>query len=356
MLRKLCVALVLTSHLSGCAYVHSFRSDLPSQIDTWVEQQEYGKALDTLSYIEPSHKQYALLQEKRENIEQLALRFEDKTIDKASKLQNNKKWHEAALVYESALEKIPASTRLQMAQRKFLAERGVYLGKHDFNLLLSRAEQLGRDLPELKEIQRVVPRDEERRSTLQQSTTDAKLIATQLVAHAEDALQARKPEVAEHYLNLAKPLFPDQETLSRMALLEKRISEYKTVKNRLEMAADLQFNQGLLKRFNDAFRSRDLLTAQRVMAQILAQEVRPPDTKILAGKLEQAIEERVKEALVTGRSLYSHGKIEDAVKVWRDALPLQPDNRELKEHIERAERVLEKLRKLSPQPKTGAKN
>ena len=120
-------------------------------------------------------------------------------------------------------------------------------------------------------------------------------------------------------------------------MLETRIAKYKTAKSRLEMAADLQFQQGLLNRFNDAYRTRDLMTAKKVMQQIMAQEVKPPDANVIAHKLDTAIDERIKEALVTGRSLYSRGKIQEAVTVWQEVLPLQPDNRELKEHIERAE-------------------
>jgi hypothetical protein len=350
MLKSISVLLVLAGNLVGCAYVHSFRSDLPAQIDAWVEQQEYGKALDTLNYIEPSHKQYYVLQEKRERIETLAGKFENNTIKQATELWKQGEWHEADITYETALKKIPESQTLKNAHLRFLEKRDDYIAKHEVKILLTRADQLARELPELTAIQRVIPRDSDINERLKQARSDAQNTAAGLADEAEKALAANDVAFAGKCVKLAKPLFPNEETRNRIAMLETRIAEYKTAKSRLEMAADLQFQQGLLNRFNDAYRTRDLLTAKKVMQQIMAQDVKPPDANVIAHKLDTAIDERIKEALVTGRSLYSRGKIQEAVTVWQEVLPLQPDNRELKEHIERADRVLEKLRKLSAQP------
>jgi tetratricopeptide (TPR) repeat protein len=47
-----------------------------------------------------------------------------------------------------------------------------------------------------------------------------------------------------------------------------------------------------------------------------------------------------------GNSLYRQERIAEAKAVWEKALRLDPDNRELKTHIERATRVLIKLQNL----------
>ena len=66
----------LISLLQGCAYLHSLSSDLPQKIDQWVAEQEYGKALETLSHVPRTHKNFSLLQKKRHAILLQAKDFE----------------------------------------------------------------------------------------------------------------------------------------------------------------------------------------------------------------------------------------------------------------------------------------
>ena len=62
MKRQLFLALLLVSQLllGGCAYLSSYSADLPDKIDTLIQQQEYGEALQLLEYARPSHTEYNL--------------------------------------------------------------------------------------------------------------------------------------------------------------------------------------------------------------------------------------------------------------------------------------------------------
>ena len=46
------IPLFLLLALPGCAYIHSLDENLPGQIESWIQNEDYGKALDTLYYIQ----------------------------------------------------------------------------------------------------------------------------------------------------------------------------------------------------------------------------------------------------------------------------------------------------------------
>ena len=67
---------VLLVSLNGCAYLTSFRSDLVSQVDEWIKEQEYGQVLATIEFIKPTHPQYKILVEKKKKVIPLIVQME----------------------------------------------------------------------------------------------------------------------------------------------------------------------------------------------------------------------------------------------------------------------------------------
>lgn len=348
-LGRLALVALGTLLLTGCAYLDAMREDLDARLEQWVAEEEYGRALDTLRYVDRKHPRYATLVRQRQRIQKLARKFEQRTIRRARGLVERGEWHEAAMLLEDALDKLPGSQPLKTAWQDFLARRNAYLRQVRFNLLLSRAERLVRDLPVMAEIRRVVPTDAQVEREYRALEEDATRTATELAQCAADALAARNIDLADHCLSLAQGLRPDETTRHRLAVLDQKLSQHRTAEHRREMAGSHQVNRALLNQFDAAFRARDLATAKRIMDQIMARDVRPAGVHSRQEQLQAAIDRRVQEGLVTGRSLYSQGRIQEALAEWKGVLALQPDNKALREHIERAERVLDKLRRLSTQ-------
>ncbi len=346
---RLPAAFVFLALLGGCAYLDAKRGDLDSRIAQWVAQEQYGRALETLRYVEPDHPRYAALMRQRQRIDRLARRFEQRTVRKARGLVERGDWHEAAMVLEDALDKLPESRALQAAREDFLAQREAYLRQVRFNLLLSRAEKLVRDLPVVTEIRRVLPTDARVEREYRLLEEAAARTATEMADCADRALGGEDMDLAAHCLALAQSLRPDEATRHRLAVLEQRLGQHRTAIHRREMAGSHQVNRALLNQYDAAFRARDLVTAKRIMDQLMARDVRPAGLHARREQLQDAIARRVREGLVTGRSLYSQGRIQEALAEWKGVLVLQPENKALREHIERAQRVLDKLRRLSTQ-------
>jgi len=70
--------------------------------------------------------------------------------------------------------------------------------------------------------------------------------------------------------------------------------------------------------------------------------------------MHRRIRENVNQGIELGRKLYSQGQVEQALAVWNKLRDLDPDNENLLSHIDRAERVLEKVKKLREEQKPAA--
>ena len=75
------------------------------------------------------------------------------------------------------------------------------------------------------------------------------------------------------------------------------------------------------------------------------------NSEVLAAQnsVEQVIDVRVRELLIKGDAEYRAEQILPALRSWTEALSLDPDNQELRERIERANKVLTRLESLRRQ-------
>lgn len=346
-MRKLTFLLLAISLApGGCAWLDSFRSDLPGQIAAWEASGEYGRALATLRYVEPTHPHYAQLRKQKKRIERLARELTVKTIRQANALIAKGEWARADALYRDVLVRLPEDSKLLAARQEFLNRRTSYLMHIEAKRLLSRGEQLLRDAPLVAEIRRVIPEDKRANDAVVELENASRATARALLQHGEIALREENFELAERYVRMADALTHDDDLNSRIFIALNQIENHQIEQSRRELARSLKTLSQLEEEFHAALRKRRLLTAKLLLEKMQTLEVKPAAFRKHSEALDSAISRRIKEALDTGRRLYSQGRIKEALNHWQSVLPLEPDNPELKTHIKRAERVLEKLHRL----------
>ena len=74
------------------------------------------------------------------------------------------------------------------------------------------------------------------------------------------------------------------------------------------------------------------------------------DYLLIIKKLKRHLKSGVKQHFEAARKLYSKGKTQEALSIWLDLKELDPEHPKLQSHINRAEKVLIKLKKLSNKP------
>ena len=334
--------LALYFFLGGCAYIHSLDENLPHQIDVWIENKDYGKALDTLYYIQPDNDNYLHLMRQKERIINMASAFETEIINQGKEQLSKKNWHQAYEVYEYGLGKLPDSRAIQKARGEFLASRAAYLKQLKLKLLQNKTKWLISDIDTRKEIARVIPKNYSAHWLLQDHNLDIDSTSKTLIECVNDSIDTHELDVARQCLNIAQQLNPSpvmqQGILEAGQRLEQEIEvrsrKISPVGKKILRTAKLYVARG------------DIHSAHQEMQALPEQDKKNGQILTFREELDELTDDYVDKSIVEGRKLYSAGKVQEAYLLWKSLKPIAPDNDRLQTLISRAEKILIKLHKI----------
>jgi len=337
------VVLLLQFSLGGCAYLSSYSSNLPDKIDTLIAQRQYGKALDIIGYVKAGDKDYATLMRQKKKIQQLARQLEAAAIRTGRKYVAQKEWYKAQRVYEEALDQYPQSRKLAAAQQRFLQQRKKYLQQLELALLINKAKWLIGNAPAYRKIRYALPHDYERYPALRNYNEEVIATADKLMLCLQQALGRKEYDLASTCLRLAEKIGStkiDQKQLARARKTLARVERQRISKRNAATRA-------LVAELKQGYSHDNLHRARRQLNRLATQSRSDPESRQLQQQLETLFRKGIDQGIAGGRRQYSQGNIEQALRIWTDLSKIDPDNQKLAEHIDRAERVLKKLRRLS---------
>lgn len=342
--------LLLYVSMSACAYIHSLDENLPQQIEIWIKNKEYGKALDTLYYIQADNANYGQLIKQKERIIKLAGRFEKEILEKGQKYQTHNDWHQAAQTYEYGLDKLPDSRPLQKAYTQFLAKRAIYLKQLKLQLLQNKAKWLSNDSEIRKEIARVIPSNYSARWLLQDNRLDIDSTSKTLIECVNESVRNNELDVARQCLKIARQLNPSPHIQQRLIDISKQLEQEIEHRSR-KISRD---GQRILRSAKLALAKGDFLSAHQSIKALPAQDTKNGQVLSFRDKLDEQTEDYVDKTILDGRTLYSSGQVQEAYLLWKSLKPLSPDNERLQILIDRAEKVLKKLHSIGSKQDTVA--
>ena len=344
--------------LSGCAYLNSFNSDLDKQVDSWMAQQEYGKVLDTLRYVRPANPKYQLLRKKRQQALAEAKRFEQAQISKSLNQIEKGQWHEAELTLNDAMKKLPDSEALQHTYQEFTKQRAQYLKSLNTQLAINKAELLIKDKPVQQQLSRTLPDDRKTRQVMDKYRDDSQQVTAQLLTCGADASQINDLVLAEQCYRLADRLQPNTSTRDALTAVQEKLAriqaqalerdlEHRQAQSQARKPPSIsQLGHNLLEKSRKALQAGHLKLALSQYDKIPGTDKNQPVVKQYGEEMNRTIRDNVNQGIELGRKLYSQGQVEQALAVWNKLRDLDPDNENLLSHIERAERVLDKIKQL----------
>jgi tetratricopeptide (TPR) repeat protein len=351
--------LVLLVSSSGCAYLTSFSSDLPARVDSLIKQKEYGKARDILAYVKPGHPDYAQLQRQKKRLATLIKAYEKNVLKTSQRLIKQGEWYAAQRSLEKALARLPDSLVLQHAYAEFIKQRDAYLEKLELSLLLNRANWLIKNAPVQKEMVRVLPTEFRRYPELRDYASLVESTAVKLVECFQNALKIKDYETADQCLMLAENIGSDKIDPKALARAHRELA--RAEKSRLQKINSK--TRALIAELKQGY-SYDILRRTRAHLDVLRRkQTRDSGFIKLRKDLEHRFRKGIDRKIAAGRQLYSTGKIKEALSIWTALLEIDPGNEKLQAHINRAKRVLRKLKRLSvegaavqPPLKSGARD
>ena len=188
-------------------------------------------------------------------------------------------------------------------------------------------------------------------------------VSAKLVEHGEYALRQEDLKNAQLCLDLSLALHATAEAQSLLAEVtaakssqhqqaQQEASVRQVRKQQKIQKKKQQKTEVLLAETQQALENNDLQVARSAFIQIPASASNSSEVKAVQTDLDQALDTQVATLMARGDSEYRADKVLEAVETWEQARALDPDNPELKQRIDRANKVLAHLEKLkSRQPR-----
>ncbi len=332
--------------LSGCSLIYSYSDDLPQRLDKWVAEKKYNTALNTISYIQPSHKYYRIVQRKKNHILKLVTQYEKSTIEKSSRLAEHNNWLKAFELLDEAAENVPDSSKIEKHHAKLLLKRKKIIKNFEDDLLSSQAIYLAKKMLIYEKINKTVHKNETNELDITEFDRARHETTLRLAKRGELQFKKKEYDNALTTINLALKLKPDEDTVLHLKKLKQRISRA----TQLKKSTYIKEIKTLLSKLSQGYSHAILKeTKDKIMWLNKIKGNEKVYTKLIS-KLKQHLSAGIKQRFEAARKLYSKGKTQEALSIWSELEKLEPEYPKLQSHIARAEKILRKLKKLSNKP------
>lgn len=347
---------------TGCMMLTSY-SRMEPQVDQWVANKEYDRALDALSSVDAKDPHYPQASEKRRKVEALAASYEQEVRRQTRRDLDKGDWAAALDTYDEALGRLPQSAVIKDGLSQLHHQQERTLEQLEFERLMSHGRWLKETLPTYEAIAQVDPRNHAARQQLKKKRDEADAIAAELALYGNKAQANNRLDSAEKTLSLAAELSDAPaiaESLKKLHQREAKVhaAEQAEQEKRLKQQqaterAKQKRVSSVLSAYRKAYAKKDYTRARKELDTLQRIDSGNPKWDKMAEDLDKATVREAERLYDKGVSAYSRGHFEEAAKLWRKTLELKPEHKPAQESLDRAERVLRKLEKLKEKQNGG---
>jgi tetratricopeptide (TPR) repeat protein len=334
--RLLLVTLLLASQLYGCSQFYAHRDNLNEQIDSWLVENEYGKIESTLKYLSTSHPDYQKIKDRKPALTAARKAYIENVTSKADKLVADQQWQQAIDLYTEAQAKVPDDPTLIKRKTSLIDERDSQVKELRKDMMLRRGRALVQYQSIYQKLEKLIPDDYGARYDINRYHKEKQDVAAELMEYGEYSLDSRNYVLAEECIDLSNSLAPSAEKKKMLANI------VRTRKN----IDDKRRSNELLEAYEKAYDSGDFAKAGSHLETLLKLDSNNKQARELKTKLDRDIKRRVESGIERGKTLYSLGKINEALSIWEGLLKIDPKNEELASLITRGKKVSTKIKTL----------
>lgn len=349
--------LLSTLQLGACAMIPALEGDLNAQLDRNLADNDYARALNILTYVREDHPDYARLAARRPAVEARAKAFEKAQIRRAEELTARGQWADAFETYRSAINKLPHSVALRMELQSFRRKQARRIEELKIDRLVSRARWLERAMALQQAIVQVDPDDWIENRQLETYRTEATELAAELTRIGSGALEKENLGIAARTLPIATRLSPTPSAESAKDRLSQAEAAQVQSQRRSQDKALERLRQrettATLAEYHKVFGAGDLRRARQLMMRLSEIDGGNPAVQAERDKFEAKLEQVLRTHLESAISLYGRGRFDEAVAHWNRVLDIDPDHEQARAGVERAERVMQKLKELREKQSNG---
>lgn len=339
--RILLSVLLLTLLLSGCTQFYARQSNVDLQIDTWVENHQYDRALDTIAALDPEHELYTELRQRTGVIEAKREQYIETTLEEAQQYEAEQEWAEAVKVLDKALFNLPQAPELQAQRREYEQRRRASIADSEEAILVARGRYLLAIRDSEENLLKANPDNFFAQQRYRQFQQDLKQISRELYVIGKQSLYENDTPTAIQALSLSNRLAPNDLSQELLTSIQQAARSERTAAREEQAAAAERQWPVLESSFRQALQLNDLIGARRLVVEM--NEIDPDATEPFKERLQDRIDRESSALLERGRLLYGQGFLQEALDVWQEALKLKPGDPELQASAQRAETFLKNL-------------
>ena len=347
---KLITVMCVLTLLCGCTWLKTLSTPKPQEIDALLTQRHYNEVLAVAEQqlaraLDTEQKNYwqAIVQ----RITTEAATFQQEQLPRLKRLARRNEWSKANIEQRFLQQHLPTNEALSELFTYVDSQRQQHVDSLTRSLAKLEAKHLPQTLRLYERLFQADPSDASALSRLQQERDKRDRLMMAVKAYAAMAEAEQEYGLALEYLRSIQRLEDSPEILSQIKRLRSLLAEQKKQQiarsNNSELSSRQQ--QQLLN-YDTAISQQQWLEAKAILAAMLKQ--RPGDKDLLdeQQRLADSVVVEVARATALGEAYYSEGNIEYALSAWQAALPLAPSNAQLLANIERAQRILDKVKTL----------
>lgn len=310
-----------------------------SDVEFWIQHQQYAKAQEAIEKIDPMRADARALADTKSRLNKIIHDHEQTALGQADEFIQAKQWASAINVLNDALYQLPNSQRLLDKLHEVSQARET--NRHELlqQLYYKQASSILENKKQYEQLAKYHKDDQKSQVLLQHSLHHIEELQSSLIDLSRYYLRQERLEEAKQSLILANRLSPDSETGRLLREVEQKLSQ--------RGANDADKKSALISEAQLAMDAGELLRARNAVNKLATEYPDSPETNSLQGQLLLAIDEAVQRGLEEGRREYQQRNIQKALEIWQPLLNLKPGDRELASHIERARRVINKLEELT---------
>ncbi len=323
------------------------------QVDKWLAEEQYGRALDAIRNITQQHKEFEKVKSKENEAQTKAQKYEERVISSIRDARNKNDWKTIYAIYKEIEWKYPKSTRLQ----KEIFETNKIHEAEQSKILLqrryARADWLNKEITYQRQYLKTTPGETLEEWNLDMLIDESKTLAIDLAKDGDNAMAAKAYNEAKEAYNYSYNLSPTPEVKKQLDYLKKRDQQRLNAIKKKETAKKKKAintrEQVLSKLYKSALAKNQLIKAQKAAIDLVKLK---PDVDSYQDNLNHInllIKSYAQSSYNKGAMLYSKGDFNGAIKEWETALKYEPEHEASKISLDRAKRVIEKLNTIKQQ-------
>lgn len=320
----------------SCVLIKPKPETLIHNIEQWLSQNEFDKIDKAIDKIDKNDRRYRTILKHKDSIGLKKKKYIEDTSSAAQKHKASNEWQLALDTYNNALEKINNEPTLLKEKKALINERDEQVTTLRKDLLMQQANALVSYKMIYEKLHQLIPLDLNAQFDIGRYDKDRIEVAGHLKLCGEHAIDNKQVTLARDCFSLSNQLAPTP---------EKQIWVKKTNKQLLDKSKQKRHNE-LLAAYNLAYKNQEYNKAKLHLYTLLAIDPSHANAKSLLKSINSEIRKLALDKIDSGKELYAEKKIDDALKLWQDALKLEPENKELIQLISRAEKVSKKIQSL----------